>query len=66
MSEPKRVKHGGAAYHDYVGDSPRIAMVLTPLDETNLALAAQIGVTGWSGDRMLTGQLVLYNDNNLC
>lgn len=32
-------------YGDYSGIAPRIASVLTPLDDKNLALAAQIGIT---------------------
>lgn len=33
-------------YANYSGTTPRIASVLTPLDDDNLALVAQIGVTG--------------------
>jgi hypothetical protein len=33
-------------YANYSGTVPRIASVLTPLDDDNLALVAQIGVTG--------------------
>ncbi len=29
-------------YNDYHGSAPRISLVLTPLDDTNLALAAQV------------------------
>ena len=32
-------------YGGYRGSAPRIAMVLTPLDEKNLRLAVQLGVT---------------------
>eukprot|EP00049_Salpingoeca_infusionum_P006975 m.113503 g.113503 ORF g.113503 m.113503 type:complete len:366 (-) comp13517_c0_seq1:210-1307(-) len=33
------------AYSNYAGSAPRIASVLTPLDDENLQLAAQIGIT---------------------
>lgn len=33
-------------YANYSGTVPRIASVLTPLNDDNLALVAQIGVTG--------------------
>ncbi len=38
----KRAKVGPRAYGDYSGPAPRISLVLTPLDEQNLGLAAQV------------------------
>eukprot|EP00041_Stephanoeca_diplocostata_P005017 m.54672 g.54672 ORF g.54672 m.54672 type:complete len:74 (-) comp15520_c0_seq9:3192-3413(-) len=42
-------------YGSYSGDTPRIALVLTPLDDKNLRLAAQIGAT----------DVVYYNMNEM-
>lgn len=40
-----RLSGGRTVYADYSGPAPRISMVLTPLSDENLRMAAQIGVT---------------------
>ena len=49
LVSPTRAMSSGShptPYANYSGTVPRIASVLTPLSDDNLALVAQIGVTG--------------------